>query len=226
LYLLHGQFDSLDNWEKYGQLGNLLASVKPVPMLIVMPFCGDLKNAGQDPGVGAFMDHFDTIRKELLDSLNPSPPKEAILGISMGGRQALAIALKNKGVFSALGVLSGKLQGGFHKELTDELAKRHVPYPQELGKQLALYHHYCGQGDDAKTLVDGKEKTRSGDKKFYDNNKAACAELGGELHTLPDGMHNWNYWRDQIAEFIKRLSEIWGVPDASAQHAAGSEPPE
>lgn len=130
-----------------------------------------------------------------------------MLGISMGAKQVLTILLGDgvsAGV-SVLGLLSGMFQG-------DHLAAVHgdpSSWPTNVGQSLELYFHYCGRGGD---VPDGTEAPagRRGDAAFFENNNLVCTRLGGtELRVRDDGMHNWFFWRPELAEFFRALNTVW-----------------
>ena len=194
LYLLHGQFDTEDDWwSEKGQLEEILLGINATPMLIVMPFCSKEKLTNprdqNEPSLSDFKARFDGIVQKVEGHFKPDHTKKAILGISMGGKQALAVVLNAKRKYSALGVLSGKLQGNNYGELK-EFVKI---WPQNLKQELNLYFHYCGTEEVA----------------FYENNKKVCNELGGEIRTQKEGTHGWDFWRPELTEFIRKLAQIW-----------------
>jgi S-formylglutathione hydrolase FrmB len=195
LYLLHGKGDQEDDWwANKGQLGGILAETRATPMLIVMPFCAKTKRHIREEqevlAPSLFRERFAQIDSQVQTRFGSNTDeRRAILGISMGGQQALSIVLNNIQYFSALGVLSGMLQDPYDKELIRSVQK----WPQNLGQELKLYFHYCGKLE----VV------------FYNSNKEVCKELGGKLKDRDDGKHNWVYWRREISEFIRQLSEKW-----------------
>jgi len=145
-------------------------------------------------------------KKVIARQFKPDESRQGILGISMGAKQALAVVLKeeNKAGFNVLGLLSGMFQDPHL-----HLLKRYV-YPNwrsSLGSQLSLYFHYCGKGDDIQRTG---EKTLRGDRLFFPNNQKVCAELtAGAIRTRDDGLHNWEFWRLELEEFLRLRSHIW-----------------
>ena len=110
LYLLHGNNDTAAGWTDVACanciLDNLVAQKKAVPMIVVMPW-------GHAAPYGAPQGNNTTLfEKYLLDDLIPAinktyraaPGREnrALVGLSMGGGQALAIGLSHLDRFSAL----------------------------------------------------------------------------------------------------------------------------
>lgn len=205
VYLLHGQFDvETDWWSDKGQLAGILTGMRAPPMLLVMPFGARVKRGNardqEEPAISEFIARFELIEaaveNEYRDRINGA--LKAVLGISMGGKQSIALLLTAGGRgISALGVLSGKLQGSSYGDLRNFVEKI-GRWPQDLGKRLLLYFHYCGKG--------------GGDSRHYEGNRTTCTELGGELRTQPNdlpGDHNWWIWRRQLAEFFQRLVAAW-----------------
>lgn len=199
LYLLHGQFDTEDTWwDRIGQLPDILEGADAIPMLIVMPFCSAKKTADpgdqQEPGLVEFESRFRAVESAVMKEFGGvvAPEKTAVMGISMGGKQALFLTLSRGRAFSALGVLSAKL-GGEHLE---ELKRSVEDWPSGLHPSLELYFHYCGSGGSEEWFIEG--------------NRAACADLGGQLISDPSGGHHWGSWHPRIKDFIAALSAYWG----------------
>lgn len=114
LYLLHGAGDSDDSWSTVGRAGfildNLIAAKKAKPMIVVMPagHTGPMNLIGADP-----------FEKDFLAVIIPTIEKtyrvrthrndRAIAGLSMGGGQALNIAIPHLDRFGYVGVFSAGL---------------------------------------------------------------------------------------------------------------------
>jgi S-formylglutathione hydrolase FrmB len=195
LYLLHGQFDWEEDWfsKEKGRLGEILSKVNPPPFILAMPFCADerlpAKKDQTEPPLEKFAARLEQIVAALRKEYTVDDKRQGILGISMGGRQALWCILKDPGRFSVLGVLSGKLQKRYLSELKDK-----VQWPQNLGEKMQLYFHYCG-----------KRETES----IFQGNFEACEALGKKLKINLEGEHNWSYWRPELECFIESIRDIW-----------------
>lgn len=217
LYLLHGQYDKENDWfSEKGQLAGILAGVRACPMLLVMPFVGTAEQT--EPTLDEVRSRIKAARKNVAERFEPDEKRQGMLGISMGAKQALSIVLKdkNRAGFSVLGLLSGKFQGD---NLT-EVKKYVEEWPQAIGQTLDLYFHYCGAGEDVPRAGD---KPLTGDRRFLDNNRLVAKDLaGGELRTRDDGLHNWYFWRPQLAEFFRSLSRLWAT-SPGAQSSGPSE---
>ena len=196
VYLFHGQYDTEADWfGKKAQLPGILAGVGAPPMILIMPFCGleKLKSPieQKDPGLESFARRFEAIHVAVERSYAIHGGLRGVVGISMGRRQALYVALRGMMPgLSALGVLSGKLQSPFAEEL-ETLVGGWVP---EAIATLKLYFLYCGSGGT--------------DERFLEGNRTVCNGLGGNLHTRDDADNNWWFWRPQLAEFFRAFSKL------------------
>src|SRR5262249_51648958 len=94
-----------------------------------------------------------------------------------------------------------------------EIQKYVASWPSSLGSELSLYFHYCGNGKDIPR--EGKNPL-TGDQNFFENNKRVSCELAdGSIRTRDDGMHNWFFWRPELAEFLRSVSQVWCSTPAS-----------
>jgi enterochelin esterase-like enzyme len=117
LYLLHGGGDSDDSWSTVGRAGaildNLIAADKAVAMILVMPAGHISTEFRLTPGVHMGHDAFnDDLTKVVLPFVDshyrtvPDRNHRAIAGLSMGGLQALSIALDDSADFAYVGIFS------------------------------------------------------------------------------------------------------------------------
>jgi enterochelin esterase family protein len=116
LYLFHGNNDLAAGWTMAGRanliLDNLIADKKAVPMIIVMPWGHALPfGAHPPPGRPSNNDLFEQyLLKEVMPLVEaryrtaPGRRNRAIVGLSMGGAQALQIGLGHRELFAAIGV--------------------------------------------------------------------------------------------------------------------------
>jgi enterochelin esterase family protein len=116
LYLLHGNNDLAAGWTMAGRahliLDNLLAAGKVVPMIVVMPWghalpFGARPAAGQPTNNELFEQYLVEEVIPLVEATyRPAPgaANRAVVGLSMGGAQALQLALGHPRLFGALGV--------------------------------------------------------------------------------------------------------------------------
>jgi enterochelin esterase family protein len=121
LYLLHGNNDLAAGWTMAGRahliLDNLLAEKKVVPMIVVMPW-GHALPFGSRPAAGQPSNH-DLFAEYLMKDVVPlveggyrigaGRRHRALVGLSMGGAQALQIVLAHRDRFGQLGIFGAGL---------------------------------------------------------------------------------------------------------------------
>jgi enterochelin esterase-like enzyme len=199
LYLLHGGGDSDDSWATIGRVGaildNLIAAGKAAPMIIVMPAGHTSTEFRLTPGVRMGHDAFnDDLVKVVLPFVDQhyrtaaDRDHRAIAGLSMGGVQALNIALSHAPDFRYVGVFSS---GWFPNTIKDEEDTDVAQY-RASGKSFHLFWVTAGKYDIA---VDNSHGTVSILKK-------ACIPV--EEHNS-GGFHAWNNWRDYLNSFAPLL---------------------
>ncbi len=209
VYLFHGQHDTEADWfGKKAQLPGIFSGVGAPPMILITPFCGlkKLKSAKEqkDPGLEAFANRYEVIKAAVEKSLATHDGLRGLVGISMGGRQALYVALGGMlPEISALGVLSGKLQAPFAGELEALVGG----WDPKAIANLSIYFHYCGYGGT--------------DERFLEGNRIVCNALGGDLRTREDADHNWWFWRPQLAEFFRAFSGLVAEQAVAADDPLG-----
>lgn len=115
MYLLHGNNDTAAGWIDVGQanfiLDNLIADKQAVPMIIVMPWGHAAPYRG-----AAGVNNTALFQKYLLEDVVPmvekhyriKPGREnhALVGLSMGGEQAVSIGLSHLDLFATVGAFS------------------------------------------------------------------------------------------------------------------------
>jgi enterochelin esterase-like enzyme len=197
LYLLHGVGEIESSWVQYGRANliadSLLAGGQMKPMIIVMP-----NGHAYKPGEAATTDAHRTsvFEEDLLETIVPlversyrvktDQPNRAVMGLSMGGRQALSIGLGHLDRFSHVGIFSASGSRG-----TDVLA-RLTADPTSASAQLKLLWIGCGRSDPrfAEVLKLTEDLTKA-----------------GIHHTFQpsDGAHDWINWREYLAETLPQL---------------------
>jgi enterochelin esterase family protein len=201
LYLLHGAGDSEHAWIEAGKANrladNLIASGKMEPMLIVMPngFASFqenlLKSDVNKPEISAFeKDLLSDVIPYIQASYNVSSnrKKRAIAGLSMGGRQAVAIGLTNLDLFSHVAGFSGAVRNTSEdKRVSSALSKS-----KEVNEKLDLFWIGCGRQD-----------------WLYETNNKFSELLiqKGVDHTYypTEGTHNWHVWIPYLYEVLPLL---------------------
>jgi enterochelin esterase-like enzyme len=204
LYLLHGGGDSDDSWGTVGRAGaildNLIAAGKAQPMIVVMPAGHTSTEFRLTPGVRMGQDAFnDDLVKVILPYIDAhyrsiaDRDHRAIAGLSMGGVQALNIALANAGDFAYVGVFSS---GWFPNSIKEEEDTDVAQY-RASGKQFRLFWVDAGKYDIA---LQNSHATVAVLKK---------AGINVEEHES-GGFHAWNNWRDYLHQFAPLLFRAAG----------------
>lgn len=194
MYLFHGSNDTAAGWTDVGRanyiLDNLIAQRKAVPMLVVMPFGHALPFGGPGDNTKAFEQH-------LLEDVIPAVEKtyrvaagrenRAIVGLSMGGGQALVIGLGHLEMFSHVGAFSSAVPSDFStrfKALLDD--------PAGTNGKLKVIFLACGKQDGAFARSQQLDKTLTDHKinhTFYPT----------------EGRHNFAVWRQYLIQIAPML---------------------
>ena len=199
LYLLHGANADETAWHRLGRvnliLDNLLAAGKTQPFLVVMPF-----GYGVPPGTPAKPGENTTLfGRDLMEDVIPfvessfhvaaAREMRALVGLSMGGGQALTIGLNHLELFSHVGGFSSGLGavGDFAKTYASLVA-----HQESANKKLRLLWLGCGKEDGAFSASQGFSE-------FLTTNRIA--------HTFRPtaGAHTWMVWRRYLHEVAPLL---------------------
>jgi enterochelin esterase family protein len=198
LYLLHGADGDDSSWSAYGRanqiLDNLMSEKKLPPMIVVMPFgyayppvqgvAGDKQRADFD--------------KDLTDNIIPyvqtnyrvfaDREHRALVGLSMGGGQALNIGLRRQDLFSRVAGFSAAVPRGAGQNAFKEV----VADAKKLNGSLKLLWIGCGTEDG-----------------LFAPNKEFSEFLTGAgiTHTFypTGGAHTWSVWRKYLREVAPKL---------------------
>jgi enterochelin esterase-like enzyme len=195
LYLLHGKTDNDAAWTATGRANfiedNLLARREAKPMIIVMPDGHPIEASASDTKAmitnrAAFCQELAEDIIPLIDSTyrtKPNRDNRAIIGLSMGGGQALTMGLAHREMFAWVGGMSSHLP---------DAGERVAAAYQEPKNQLKLLWFACGK-DDGLLAHSGKLD--------------AALTQKGVPHTFKEttGTHNWLVWRRYLGEFIPLL---------------------
>jgi len=194
MYLLHGSNDTAAGWTDVGRanyiLDNLIAQRKAVPMLVVMPF-GHALPFGE-PG-----DNTKVFEQHLLEDVIPTVEKtyrtaagrenRTIVGLSMGGGQALTIGLSHLDLFSHVGAFSSAIPSNFSirfKALLDD--------PAGTNAKLKVLFVACGKQDGAFA------RSQQLDKILTDH------QIGHTFYPT-EGRHNFAVWRLYLGQIAPML---------------------
>jgi enterochelin esterase-like enzyme len=196
LYLQHGSGDNQDTWTVHGKahwiLDNLIARGLAVPMVVVM-LDG---HAAAPGGAGAGgQDNTALFEHDLLEDAMPfvearyrlrvEAGSRAIVGLSMGGGQALRIGLNHLDRFAWVGGFSSSAPS--RDSLAGPLAD-----PAATSGKLRLLWIGCGKDD---FLLRRNEEF------------VGLLREKGIRHDwhLTAGNHSWPVWRTYLAELAPRL---------------------
>lgn len=199
LYLLHGSNDTAAGWMMVGRanfiLDNLLAEKRAREMVVVMPFGHAV--AFDAPREEA-QKNGEKFEEYLLKDLMPlveeryrvasGAKNRAILGLSMGGGQALQIGLGHLDKFRWVGAFSAGMPRDFETRFADLLAK-----PDATNRKLNLLWIGCGRQDTI-AIRGADELTR-------------LLQAKGIAHTYrpTEGRHTFTVWREYLAEVAPLL---------------------
>ncbi|AMV27398.1 Carbohydrate acetyl esterase/feruloyl esterase precursor [Gemmata sp. SH-PL17] len=203
LYLQHGGGEDETGWTKQGHmnfiLDNLIAEKKAVPMIVVMEkgYAARAGAAAEPKGFnfGAFE---DVVLKDLVPLIDSTyrtradREHRAIVGLSMGGAQAMQIGLTHLDTFSTVGAFSGAgkvdpktAYGGVFAD------------PAAFDKKVDLLYLHSGTvGLDAgihKGASDLHDYLQKGGSK-----NVVFRDLKGQGH-------EWQTWRYALHDFAPRL---------------------
>ena len=193
LYLLHGADGDDSSWSWFGKapqiLDNLIADKKMTPMVVVMPFGYAHPPTG---AVAADRQRAD-FEKDLLQDIIPyvqanyrvrtDRDSRALVGLSMGGGQALNIGLRRLDTFSRVGAFSGAVPRDAATSFKD------VKIPAGSLKLLWL-----GCGTEDSLLAPNREFS-------------GFLKASGVPHTFKEtsGAHTWIVWRRYLQEVAPQL---------------------
>jgi enterochelin esterase family protein len=197
LYLLHGSGDNDATWTALGRaqviLDNLLAQKKVKPMIVVMtdghayvapPGTSPTNTAVRGRATLAYQD-------DLLGDVMPfveanyrtieKRESRAIIGLSMGGGQALHVGLNHLDRFAWVGAMSAAIPE------TNAVASV-LDNARRTNQKLRLFWIAIGKDD---FLLNRNEQFHS------------LLESKGIRHTyqVTEGNHSWPVWRKYLAEF-------------------------
>lgn len=198
-YLLHGNNDLAVGWTMAGRanfvLDAFLAEKKARPMIVVMPW-GHALPFGTRPPPGQ-PDNNDLFERYLLEEVVPLVEKNhriapgrgnrAIVGLSMGGTQALQIGLGHPDRFGTVGIFGAGLEReAFDARYAEILAKR----PKRFAKDL----FFVGVAVEDRVLARAKSLAEA----------LASHALNVTYHETSGG-HTYAVWRKLLVETVPLL---------------------
>ena len=198
LVLQHGSGDNEQTWVAHGKahwiLDSLIATGQARPMVVMMidghPFT---PAAARDPAtrgqaMGAFTRELFEDALPLVESIYrvaPDAARRGIVGLSMGGGQALTVGLGHLDRFAYVGSFSGVPPD-------DAVAQIFLADPAAANSKLRLLWLACGRDDALHTR----------NEEFVA--KLAAAGIRHEW-ALTAGNHSWPIWRGYLVDFLPRL---------------------
>jgi len=196
LYLQHGSGDNHATWVVHGKahwiLDNLIAQDRCQPMIMVMMDGHAVPPGTRPPGALSNTEAFGADLLQVVLPLvekqyrvKPTPAHRALVGLSMGGGQALSIGLTHLDTFAWVGGFSSAAP-------TNNVLDGFLAQPELANRKLKLFWIGCGQDDF-----------------LLKRNQDFIAQLR-ERHIrhdwrLTEGDHSWPVWRRYLAELAPRL---------------------
>jgi para-nitrobenzyl esterase len=212
LYLQHGAGEDETGWTFQGKvnliLDNLIAEKKAVPMIVVMDNGYASAPAGlfAAPAKSALPD-FDTFEKVMMQEIVPMIDADfrtiadrehrAVAGLSMGGGQAMRLAVHHLDSFAYIGGFSGTLNNGFkatklEPETAFDGAFKDGKIFNEKVKLL-----WFGIGTEEPPMF---QKTVGGFRNLLDK-----AGIKYVFYMSPGTAHEWLTWRRDFNQFAPML---------------------
>jgi enterochelin esterase family protein len=199
LYLMGGSGDLPETWTMHGQanfiMDNLLAEGKAVPMIIVIPNNQMVHRSHPEHTALSF----PLIEREFKEEIIPFVEKNynvvknrhgrAISGLSMGGRHAQYVGLRNLDLFANIGILSAAIG-------VDE-----TPVLREAGINSRLDYLFLGAGTHETSPTARHEVLHK-----------QLEELGvdHEYYVGSRGAHDLIAWRHLL--YYRFLPNLWRKP--------------
>ena len=238
LYLLHGGGGDEAAWTELGCapqiLDNLIAQGRSRPMIVVMTNGNGAQSASQNlvplqappahPGEG-MLRFPESLVKDVIPFVDATyrtrrgREDRAVVGLSMGGAQALYAGLHNLDVFASIGALSGgfpllpgvavdvpapanaaTLRGPDVSRSIDpaKYLALHPALDASVNARLRLF--YLAMGMD-----DGLITTHAAIKRLLDDKGVKYA-----LVEVPGYGHEWKFWRLSLRDLLPRLFQPAG----------------
>ena len=185
LYLLHGNGDTETAWTETGRAhviaDNLIAAGKLKPLILVMPN-GNALNRAQHEGtlLHTTLPFIDAQYKTI-----PARQSRAIVGLSMGGFQALWVGLDHPEQFGGIGVLSG---GAVDEEGEKQVARY-------AAKNLPASPFWVAIGSRDINMPFARRLDRA----------LTASRVPHKFIVAPNAGHLWQFWRSQLAELLPAL---------------------
>jgi enterochelin esterase-like enzyme len=207
-YLLHGALDCDDAWHTVGRAGfildKLIACQKAVSMIVVMPagHTGPFRWGQPLPATGEFAaDFIHDIRPYIEDHYRVLTGRKdrAIAGLSMGGAQAINLAIDDLQSYGYIGVFSsgifgitGQAPGANAGELSWE--EQHQAVLDDAGARMGLRLFWFATGKDDFLLETSRVTVEMLRRHGFDI-----------VYRESSGGHTWINWRNYLYQFAPLL---------------------
>jgi enterochelin esterase-like enzyme len=196
-YLLHGNNGTPTDWTLAGRANfmadNLIAAKKIVPMIIVMPW-------GHAVPFGGPSDNNTTFDRYLTEEIVPAVDAKfrtlanrenrAVMGLSMGGSQAIRAGLGHLDLFASVGGYSAPTVGDF-----DARFKPLLDDPAGTNAKLKLLWIGCGRQD---SFFASSERMAT---------RLTTAKIRHTFFPM-EGLHNYVVWRRCFEETTPLLFRV------------------
>ena len=203
LYLLHGSGDLEGGWVEEGRanfiLDNLLAAGKAKPMIIVMPrghVMADSQidreknnEALQQVLYREIVPYVDSHYRTLADR-----DSRAIMGLSMGGGQALRFGLQNPGLFATVIGLSPAIR--YPEDTYKKMFAALIANPEKTNQQMKVLMLFCGTKDHLLDASDAFDKFLTASRITHEYRRT-------EYEPMWPGRrddHTWPIWRMNLRD--------------------------
>ena len=194
LYLFHGSNGTQDDWTNAGRANfiadNLIAEGKAVPMIIVMTWGHDTLGSLASSAFERYLleDVLPAVEKKYR--VAPGRENRAIVGLSMGGGQALNIGLKHLDLFASVGGFSfaftaATLQNNYSALLNDSAG---------TNEKLKVLWLGCGLQDKTVGFANNKQVSDV----LYDHGI-------NHVFVALEGGHTFAVWRKCLEETLPVL---------------------
>ena len=202
--LLHGNGDDQTAWTEVGRanqiIDNLIHQKKIAPMLVAMPYghpipLSEKKRGSDDYRIRNNRAMTADVVNDLLPLLTRNynvgqkPTQRAIVGLSMGGGQAIHAGLSHPELFEWVGAFSAAAPEGNLREQHPDLV---AGADSDANENRQLLWIACGVDDS-----------------LLDRNRKFVAELTrlniSHQYEETQGGHSWPVWRDYLPIFLDKL---------------------
>lgn len=231
LYLLHGHGDAFDSWAN-AKKGNVREIAKGFPGLIVMPegargWYLNWWNGGRRGEPGWERYYLDELVPaiEKRFAIRKGRRWHAIAGLSMGGEGAMMFAIRRPGYFGSVASFSGPLsiqrpewpqgfetQGEKYMDVFGDPEDNEFYWrghnPTALTDNLVHTRVYTAVGDGIgrfEDLTNAFGAIAEADLRQHGEDFAAAARKSGVdiTYRRRPGIHDWPYWRADLADALK-----------------------